>query len=218
MSEKGKSRRRNANTAIILALISAAATIAAALITTRSSELPAIHPVVVRDVVRHAGPVEAPSAVGHEVDELHGEKTHITFVTNDAALEQYLGGIARAIESHRWELLLSYFGEENYLEQRNVVFEGNLPIPQYLEEGLGLGFVDNDLPVLVSEFPFARLNTIRSVEFTSLERVTDSDDDRIFHFLEIRGRVALNDDTERDIMLLVRRKVTGGFEVSPPLG
>jgi hypothetical protein len=43
------------------------------------------------------------------------------------------------IETHDWIAVLTFFDEENYETQRSI----GISMPQYLEEGFGLGMVNN---------------------------------------------------------------------------
>ena len=129
----------------------------------------------------------------------------------DAVLADFLARLVKAIEEHNWDLVLTLFGEENFRSQRDDL---KISKPQYIIEGLGLGFVKNNLRFAGEKGPYSveHLNRIRQVEIGKVTRSPKADR------LTVTGKATLVDGRTLDITLYLVRTITGRYEMRPPQG
>ena len=129
----------------------------------------------------------------------------------DAVLADFLARLVKAIEEHNWDLVLTLFGEENFKFQRDDL---KISKPQYIIEGLGLGFVKNNLRFAGEKGPYSieHLNRIRQVEIGKVTRSPKADR------LTVTGKATLVDGRTLDITLYLVRTITGRYEMRPPQG
>ena len=66
----------------------------------------------------------------------------IQLTCNNMSLVDFLARLVKAIEEHNWDLVLMLFGEKNFRSQRDDL---KISKPQYIIEGLDLGFIENSL-------------------------------------------------------------------------
>ena len=132
----------------------------------------------------------------------------INFNVGDPLLLKFLEGLGQAAVDHKWDIVLTHFDPQNFQAQTNM----GLSKPQYLEEGLGLGFVNNSLiPAPGDDTPYARLNSIRAVRFNeSIKAGPDS--------LSITGEVVLFNGETRQLVIFIRKTVTGTYLIEPGVG
>lgn len=135
----------------------------------------------------------------------------IQFPVNDRILERYLLSLEQAVESHNWQVVLTLFGEENFQMQRSI----GIRAPQYIEEGLSLGFVNNDLITRPNDrSEYASLNAIETIHFTGMDNLNTFDENES----NIYGSVTLFDGTTRPLHLFLIKTLTGRYELRPPVG
>ena len=133
----------------------------------------------------------------------------IRFEPADSMMTRFLTDLARGIETHDWDLVLTFFDPENFKAQIDM----GIKPPQYIEEGLGLGMVDNHLiPQPGDSTPFANLNGITSVTFDSMEVPEESGT------ALITGTATLFDGSARQMTLHLRKTATGAWVMEPALG
>lgn len=126
----------------------------------------------------------------------------------DQKLDQFLQRFGLAIEHHAWnEVLGCFFDEANYRTQHELGVEA----PQYIEEGLGLGMVDNHLIDRTADgSDFHRLNGITKIQFK--RGVLEGG------LIVVRGTVTLWNKETRKITLYLTRLNDGGFRITPAVG
>jgi hypothetical protein len=130
-------------------------------------------------------------------------------LASDRILKRFLDDVKTAVDSHDWEMALTYFGEDNYRMQLEI----GIQAPQYIAESLGLGFEDNRLPNRPGDpSAFGKLNAI---ERLALETITPLDR---FNIRIVEGKALLYDGSERYVSLMIRKTATGGYVIEPPLG
>jgi hypothetical protein len=126
----------------------------------------------------------------------------------DPELARFLARLARLIEEHDWDQVLTLFAPDNYRAQREL----GIGPQQYIREGLGLGMVDNHLPYRPGDASeWARLNAIERVRLTGIDR----DPESILTVVE--GRLTLFDGSTRRLTLYLEPRA-GGWVLSPPVG
>jgi len=161
--------------------------------------------------------------------ELGRESTQqtVTLHTSDPLLNQFLSDLRRDVEAHDWDRVLSYFREVNFGLQ--VEYLG-MTKAQYLAEGLGLGFVDNNLiprPGDVTEFK--GLNSIQSIDFTAISDFEEGEGSALnpegnlittspFEWATVTGYATLFDGSTRKVTVEVVRKNTGGYHIGVSVG
>jgi hypothetical protein len=129
--------------------------------------------------------------------------------TNDRMLDRFLDSLTTAVEKHDWDMVLTLFDPQNYIGQKKM----GIGVSQYIEEGLGLGMVDNHLvPRPGDGSKFTKLNAIETMEITKMSPPDAGG------MIMIDGRVTLFDGSQRRVTLYLMRTPTGGYSLSPPVG
>ena len=130
-------------------------------------------------------------------------------VIQDRILEKFLGDFIDRVEQHDWELALTFFSPENFQMQTEI----GIGRAQYLAEGMGLNYVDNQLiPRPGDNSEFAKLNSIVNLKITAMEKPDSSG------YFNVQGLVVLFDGSTRTVRLILRRTQTGGYIIEPALG
>lgn len=125
----------------------------------------------------------------------------------DKPLKVFLLRLAKVIEEHRWNDVLTYFDPENFRVQREI----GVSTPQYIADGLGLGYVDNHLiPREGDSSEYSKLNSIETTRYTGYETTE-------WGGIIIRGKVALYNGEYRDLTLYIVQ-TDGGYTMQPPVG
>ena len=128
-------------------------------------------------------------------------------IDQDSKLVMFLNSFLDAVEEHRWNDVMNYFDETNY----QIQHESGIEQPQFIEEGMGLGMVDNhlvDRPKDQSDFH--RLNGIVAITLEKLTRDGNS--------VTIMGKVKLFDKSTRKVTLYLTRKDSGDYIITPAVG
>lgn len=144
-----------------------------------------------------------------KTDQPRPREARIKVKTNDRMLGRFLDSLTQAVEKHDWDLVLTMFDPENFTGQKQM----GIGEPQYIEEGLGLGMVGNNLvPRPGDGSGYAKLNAIESIEIIKLNPPDAGGT------MEVDGRVTLFDGSTRKVTLYLVRTPTGGYIMSPPVG
>lgn len=132
----------------------------------------------------------------------------VQIASEDRMLLKFLDEFTNAVEKHDWEMVLTFFSPENFRQQQEI----GIGKVQYIEEGLGLGMVDNQLvPKPGDETEYSRLNSIDGISITSAD---PDEDGRI----TVTGRVVLFDGSTRRVTLYLAKTATGGYTIEPAVG
>jgi hypothetical protein len=161
-----------------------------------------------KTLVQFPSPQPAPSGTAASAPKTSAQ-SHVAFETTDRMLQRFLEDLAAAMEGHDWERTLTLFDPANYQEQKNM----GIDAPQYIAEGLGLGFADNHLiPKPGDATPWARLNGIGQVRFTQLSP-PDAEG-----LVQVHGLVTLFDGSQKKMVLYLAKTPTGAYMMKPPVG
>lgn len=149
------------------------------------------------------------SKTGGQAQKVQKPGDRVAVEVQDQALRKFLLDLTAYIEKHDWKMVLTFFAPENYRVQKDM----GLDDAQYIEEGLGLGMVDNHLiPRPGDGTKFAMLNSIDRISITGIQ---PSEEPGMFI---IEGIVVLFDNTSRHVSIFVYKTDTGGYIIEPAVG
>ena len=129
--------------------------------------------------------------------------------TGDPILDRFLRDLTQAVETHDWDLVLTFFEPGNYLAQKEIGI-GRI---QYIEEGLGLGMVSTKLkPRPGDSSEAARLNAIETITIDGVDQPADSE------VFVVRMTINLFDGSKRQVELTLIKSPTGAYFIEPAVG
>jgi hypothetical protein len=128
-------------------------------------------------------------------------------LTSDAVYSAFLKNFKTDVESHNWNKVMVYFDSENFKSQQRL----GIDTSQYIQEGLGLNFVNNIIKKKIKDKSvYSRINNIKDITFDSYRNSTGD-------LIEIFGNVSTYDNEELYIRIDCKKN-DKQIVIIPPIG